>query len=114
MSIAVADLKMTTSADMTTLSYDLSGVSCCGQPGDPGNTLGVGKYCTMQSDCTTSGTFCVYAIQPAKHSYFCTKSCSGPTDSCGEGASCTQDSGSGLYGCVPNLCVTNPPRGCTN
>src|SRR5438876_12197058 len=52
---------------------DLTGfMSECGQPGDEGNELGVGRFCTSQDDCAnnTRATLCSHLIRP--NSYFCT------------------------------------------
>ncbi len=107
-------------ADMaSTHQPDMVFFSCCGQKGDTGNSKGVGKFCTVQADCsgTPSSTLCAAAYEPAKRSYFCTIACSGTSDTttCGENATCTQDSSNpGLYGCVPNSCLANEPAGCSN
>lgn len=94
---------------------DMTFFSCCGKPGDTGNSKGVGKYCKVQADCN-SGTLCAYVFQPQKQSYFCLVTCSGASDTttCGENATCTQDSSTGAYGCVPSACLANKPAGCTN
>jgi hypothetical protein len=106
------DMAAKTGADMTFFS-------CCGHPGDTGNSLGIGSYCTTQAQCN-SNTLCaaVYGA-PSEHSYFCTKECNAPSDAgvdtktCAENTTCTQDSVTHLYGCVPNSCLTNIPPGCT-
>lgn len=105
--------------DMTPVG-DLTQRSCCGYPGDTGNSKGVGRYCTSNTDpaCRSSGlpaNICSTAEgNPNRPTFFCTMACSGDTDttSCGENAKCTKNS-SGLYGCVPQSCLTNLPAGCT-
>jgi hypothetical protein len=103
-------------ADMTSAAADLTFFSCCGQPGDTGNSKGVGRFCKKSSpDCSGTGAvFCSAEAAPQKRAYFCTVPCSGATDTttCGENASCVADSVTGLYGCVPTACVNNLPAGC--
>lgn len=105
------------SGDMSVaVSPDMVAFSCCGHPGDLGNSKGVGQYCTTNAQCTGSAKICSYAYAPDKKSYICTTVCFSATDttSCGEGAICAKDSSSGLFGCVPMTCVNNPPPGCMN
>jgi hypothetical protein len=108
------------SADMTPAQTgDMAQRSCCGYPGDTGNSKGVGRYCTSNTDpaCRSSGlpaNICSTAEgNPNRPTFFCTMACSGDTDTttCGENAKCTKNS-SGLYGCVPQACLTNLPPGC--
>jgi len=75
----------------------------CGHPGDPGNALGVGKYCAQISDCSglTAG-ICAILGDPDAH--FCTKTCmQGAADACGDAATCACQGGQ--CGCVPNVCL---------
>src|SRR5687768_1895741 len=61
--------------------------SICGNPGDIGNELGIGKYCASLFDCsdTPSAPLCSSLGDPNTH--FCTKTCpKGSTDQCGIGA----------------------------
>jgi hypothetical protein len=92
--------------------------SCCGHPGDTGNSVGIGQYCSTTNDCTHPGApICGNDFQPQRHTYFCTTTCDGPdmgTRGCGENTSCTKDAQTGLYGCVPTACLTNMPAGCMN
>ncbi len=79
--------------------------SKCGNPGDMGNELGVGKYCASISDCgsTQSAPLCSSLGDPDTH--FCTKTCPmGSTDACGTGAECTCNS-SNQCGCTPSVCL---------
>jgi hypothetical protein len=84
--------------------------SACGQPCEPGNSLGIGRFCNNVSDCqgTKIPTVCATLGVPTEH--FCTAICvppdSGndagfPTD-CGENASCQCQGGQ--CGCFPNAC----------
>lgn len=102
-------------ADMSVSVVDMTFFSCCGKPGDTGNSKGVGKYCKVQADCN-SGTLCAYVFQPQKQSYFCLITCNSESDTttCGENSTCTKDSNTGAYGCVPNSCLANKPAGCTS
>ena len=79
--------------------------SKCGNPGDTGNELGVGKYCASLSDCssTPESRLCSSLGDPDTH--FCTKTCAmGSTDQCGTGAQCTCNS-SNQCGCTPMACL---------
>ena len=79
--------------------------SACGNPGDPGNELGVGQFCASQSECATtqSAPLCSSLGDPDTH--FCTKTCPmGSTDACGTGAECTCNA-SNQCGCTPNTCL---------
>ena len=81
--------------------------SICGHPGDPGNELGIGKFCASLSDCngTTSAPLC--SSLGDKDTHFCTKTCPmGSTDACGTGAECTCN-GSNQCGCTPSVCLSN-------
>jgi hypothetical protein len=99
---AGADLSV--SLDLTPPD-DLVFSSSCGQPGDPGNALGVGKFCVMQTDCK-NGTICTHPFNPSV--YFCTMSCSsgGAATQCGDNAICQCQSGQ--CGCVPAICAGLP------
>lgn len=98
---------------------DMAQRSCCGQPGDTGNSKGVGRYCSANTDpaCRTSGlpaNICSTAENnPNRPTFFCTMACTGATDTttCGENATCTKNS-TGLFGCVPKTCLDNLPPGC--
>jgi hypothetical protein len=84
--------------------------SACGQPCDPGNSLGIGKYCNNLTDChgTAIPTLCAVLGDPNEH--FCTAMCSpadaGPeaafTSNCGENATCQCQGGQ--CGCYPSAC----------
>lgn len=81
--------------------------SLCGHPGDPGNEMGVGKFCASISDCSSSQSapLCSSLGDPMTH--FCTHTCSstGPATQCGTGAECTCNS-SNQCGCTPSACLT--------
>ncbi len=79
--------------------------SDCGFPGDPGNELGIGKFCASLSDCadTQGAPLCSSLGDPNTH--FCTKTCDmGSTDQCGTATACTCNAG-GQCGCTPNACL---------
>lgn len=82
-------------------------VSACGQPGDLGNELGVGKFCATLGDCgdTTDAPLCSSLGDPSTH--FCTKTCTAPTpgspNECGTDAECTCSGGN--CGCVVSACL---------
>ncbi|HEY3816553.1 MAG TPA: hypothetical protein VGL81_05255 [Polyangiaceae bacterium] len=85
--------------------------SACGQPCDPGNSLGVGKFCNNIHDCEGSQlpTLCATLGDSTEH--FCTAMCSpedaGPdaafTTNCGENATCQCQGGQ--CGCFPTSCL---------
>jgi hypothetical protein len=80
-------------------------MSTCGEPGDVGNDVGVGKFCNSLSDCSgTSAPLCSSFGDPTTH--FCTKTCSatGSADQCGTNATCECNSGNEC-GCTPNSCL---------
>jgi hypothetical protein len=93
-------------------------LSQCGKPGDTGNSLGVGKFCTSTDDCGGPGlrtNICSSLGNGPNPSpddtYFCTiypcKADAG-ADACGENATCTCGSSGGGSGCActPNYCLT--------
>lgn len=105
----------TGTADMSVASQ-----SCCGKPGDTGNSKGVGKYCTDSggSECRSNSlaTICSSLGDTVKRkTTFCTIPCDVTmVGYCGENASCTLDTASGQHGCTPDSCTANPPAGCMN
>jgi hypothetical protein len=84
--------------------------SACGQPCDPGNSLGIGRYCSVTSDCsgTQVPTICATLGDPSEH--FCTALCDAPDAgdagtglaSCGANATCQCQGGQ--CGCYPTTC----------
>lgn len=110
--------------DMATPPADMSApLSQCGHPGDKGNSLGVGKFCTRISDCNGDNmqtNICSSlgngGTPSQDDTYFCTiYPCTKATDggagsSCGENATCTCGSGGGMSGCActPNSCLGGP------
>ena len=99
---------------------DMAIFSVCGHPGDKGNNIGVGKYCThITGDCDPPAgvdmagiswaTLC--SILGSDNAYFCTKTCSPPANDmgsteCGDNAICQCGSGSQQSGCgcYPTSC----------
>ncbi|HWE31819.1 MAG TPA: hypothetical protein VHB97_27650 [Polyangia bacterium] len=84
--------------------------SCCGVDGNPGNELGVGKFCQSSLDCTgQQANICASTFAPGLT--FCTKACTmgGGNAQCGSGAQC--QCANGQCACVPGECVM-PPPGC--
>jgi hypothetical protein len=78
----------------------------CGSPGDMGNSLGVGKYCTQGGgQCQgLNASICSADIQ-LNGSGICSKSCNTDAD-CGTGAVCYQDTLG--KGCEPISCQDTP------
>lgn len=101
--------------------------SACGQPCDPGNSLGVGHYCKNIQDCfSLPKAHLCSVLGGSGNTFFCTFRCSIPPEGgtagdggtsgddggplpfptdCGSGASCTCDN-MGNCGCTPNVCLT--------
>jgi hypothetical protein len=79
-----------------------AGSAACGNPGDAGNEMGVGKYCTKGGG-QCQGTQAPYCSLDVKTDVpgICSKPCATAAD-CGTGSICT---GSGLeMGCAPAAC----------
>lgn len=79
--------------------------STCGEPGDTGNSIGVGKFCDTISDCSGNGEATLCSSLGDQSTHFCTKICNsdaGPAD-CGEGATCVCASAG--CGCTPMECL---------
>lgn len=94
---------------------DLFVLSQCGHPGDTGNSLGVGQFCTTFKDCGGSTNLCSKIGNDPngpnpKDTYFCTIYPCSPdagTSECGENATCTCGDSGGMTGCActPNRCL---------
>lgn len=79
----------------------------CGSPGDKGNEMGVGKYCTEGGgQCLGTGSPICSADIQLNGSGICSKACNTDVD-CGTGATCYQDTLG--KGCKPDVCTTTPP-----
>jgi hypothetical protein len=77
--------------------------SDCGFPGDPGNEMGIGKFCDPDNQCPSSAPLC--SVIGDDRTHFCTKICQmGSTTACGTGAECTCNS-SNQCGCTPSACL---------
>ena len=82
--------------------------SACGHPGDLGNSIGVGQYCTAQGTCPSAMEVCSTINNPVEaadlQTYFCVLPCSpcSAPSFCGEGASCVCSLQG--CGCTPNAC----------
>ncbi|HZS37908.1 MAG TPA: hypothetical protein VFF06_13820 [Polyangia bacterium] len=99
-----SDLAMSGSSDLSQPGGDLAGAGlCCGQPGDVGNNLGVGKYCNGFGDCTGMANLCANLGDPQLH--FCTMICQ-QGGNCGTGATCQCQGGQ--CGCFPDSCLSMP------
>ena len=83
----------------------------CGQPGDEGNSIGVGRFCTRSGgECAVNSgaRLCVADLAPDQMQWFCSRLCTTDAD-CGESAVCVGDSrGSG---CTPAECAPEPEDG---
>jgi hypothetical protein len=98
-------------SDETKMSQDLSFYTKCGSPGDPGNSLGVGRFCTI--DDFTSPDQCgggrkaalCAALGGDLTEHFCTFMCHGDggASECGENAECACQGGQ--CGCFPTACI---------
>jgi hypothetical protein len=97
-----ADDASSDDADDTSMTVD-AGTTLCGNPGDVGNEIGVGKYCEGIGDCGGEAWLCSDIGDPNTH--FCTKTCEmGSTDQCGTGAECVCND-SNQCGCTPSVCL---------
>lgn len=91
-----------TSADAATAD---AFVSACGKPGDLGNEMGVGKFCTSLSDCAGSLTAPLCSSLGDKETHFCTHTCSATAAcDCGTGAERTCNANN-QCGCTPTVCL---------
>ena len=83
---------------------DLTFVSDCGKPGDVGNSLGVGKFCSKLTDCEGNGKAVLCTILGDDRNFYCTFACkpSDAGDECGENAHCACSTGG--CGCFPDRC----------
>jgi hypothetical protein len=90
--------------------------SCCGFPGDRGNELGVGQFCTRDEHCSGNAEAKVcssFENGLTDHvSFFCTIACDPDVQEnvCGTGARCNCEEVG--CGCVPIACLENPPAHC--
>lgn len=97
-----------TSKDTGTSAEASAPFSACGHPGDKGNELGVGQYCTQVSDCPATAQLCsaiANADGSTRNTFFCVLTCNAcsPVGYCGTGASC-QCLEPGECGCAPDTC----------
>lgn len=77
----------------------------CGHPGDPGNELGIGKFCASLSDCSTTQAAPLCSSLGDPNTHFCTKTCAkGSTDQCGTATECTCNANN-QCGCTPSVCL---------
>lgn len=80
----------------------------CAQPGDVGNDLGIGHFCTPRgrecADFPMAG-LCLAQVAPDDNQWFCTRTCTSD-DQCGTNAVCDGDSRG--RACIPAECA--PPR----
>jgi hypothetical protein len=80
--------------------------SICGNPGDPGNAIGVGKYCQTIDDCSANSKATICSTIGNPGAYFCTAQCdpcTSPADFCGVGAACSCETLG--CGCTPIACI---------
>ncbi len=84
--------------------------SKCGNPGDQGNELGIGKFCKNQQDCVNNQSATLCSILGDDTTHFCTKTCKNPdggeagADECGTATACTCNE-QGQCGCTPTKCL---------
>ncbi len=72
----------------------------CVQPGDPGNELGVGRFCTVSGDCDGEASLCLAAFVPDR-TYCTIIGCAEDVD-CGSDAFCGIDAAGSA--CIPVAC----------
>jgi hypothetical protein len=93
-------------------SKDATPFSACGHPGDKGNSLGVGQYCTG-TGCPATAPICS-SIENVdggtENTFFCVQPCTpcSPAGFCGSGASCVCKA-AGECGCTPDSCTAIIP-----
>jgi hypothetical protein len=100
-------------ADLAMVDFSGTMPTQCGQPGDTGNSLGVGKYCTnLGPDCPAGGAnalLCSALFNGSTPSptdtFFCSFACqmTSPPDFCGENATCLCDTRG--CACIPTYCI---------
>lgn len=80
--------------------------SDCGFPGDPGNELGIGKFCASLNDCANTPNAPLCSSLGSSSTHFCTKTCTagGPADQCGTATECTCNANN-QCGCTPSVCL---------
>jgi hypothetical protein len=95
--------------DMSMVTPDLSVSRHCGNPGDTGNNLGVGKYCQSQADCAgLTANFCPVQFNP--NATFCTiifctpDPDGGATAECGDQGARCRCQGTNCA-CAPGRCL---------
>ena len=86
-------------ADAAPGQADASTGDLCAEPGAVGNSMGVGKYCQSDADCSGQAAGLCTVVQQSDAPPFCTKVCFGAGDECGPDASCEGDGL--LRGCAP-------------
>jgi hypothetical protein len=86
---------------------DVTPAESCVRPGDHGNSLGIGEYCTPGGNqCSAFDLAPLCLADVAQDQWFCTRiGCDANTD-CGAGAGCLLEAGGSA--CVPCRC---DPRG---
>jgi hypothetical protein len=90
--------------------------SACGHPGDKGNSLGIGQYCTASTDCPGTAPICSNIensdADPTLNTFFCVIPCTGceAPGFCGSGASCVCEAPD-KCGCTPVTCSAIIPEG---
>ena len=74
----------------------------CVDPGEEGNALGVGRFCTAEGrECMgLEANFCLAAFDPTSN--YCSIILCDVDEECGEGASCVHESAGSA--CVPTIC----------
>ncbi len=93
---------------------DMTPADSCIKPGDPGNSKGVGAYCSPGGgQCTKFDIagLCLADAAPNQHQWFCTRvGCKNDAD-CGENAKCFMDPQGNA--CVPSKCLGSGGAGGT-
>ena len=82
--------------------------SSCGEPGDQGNELGIGHFCTGLDDCANTPSAPLCSIIGDNTTHFCTKTCSatGSATQCGTNPAATCEcNDQNESGCTPNTCL---------
>lgn len=95
----------TTDAGSTRDAYIEVPAESCAQPGDMGNEIGVGAFCSPagnQCSAFTQARLCLADVVRDEGQWFCTRTCT-TSEQCGSGAVCVIETRGG--GCVPAQCA---------
>ena len=91
--------------DLGVDAFVMAPAESCAQPGDVGNDIGIGTFCTPRgNECRAFplAGLCLAAAAPSERQWFCTRLCE-RDDQCGADARCFGDARG--MSCVPSRCL---------